>query len=489
MIKIPAVYVQELEKKKLSSDYTVTINGKECEVRPCRVSSMPFNRVWPGYQRSLDQTESASFITFSADESVVINVRCRRDFAQAVIRPLAKNIKVNRNKNMLNFTLRKPGQYVLETDNEHFALHIFFNEIKEYPEKEKATYYFGPGVHCPGLVKLHDHDSVYVDDEAIVYGALNCEGAEDIHIFGGGIIDDSCEERIFEHCYKNYTKGCIKMYHTKNILIEDVILMNSPIWVISFFYCDNVKIDSVKIIGHWKYNTDGIDICNTSNVMIENSFIRAFDDVVTIKGIYETDDSSYEKDKVIENITVDNCVMWCGWGRSCEIGIETAVKEYRNITFRNCDLIHSSAAALDIQNGFCAEIHDITFADINVEYQRTALPEIYQSNDETEYEPNSIGEAYLIFSSNHQCISTETGAGGEMKEEYIYPQTHDIFYKNINVYLDEGMPYPKIYIVSQSEKCIHRNFTIDGLYVNGKKCEDLNAFEFTSANVENIILK
>ena len=34
-----------------------------------------------------------------------------------------------------------------------------------------------------------------------------------------------------------------------------------------------------------------------------------------------------------ENIITDNCVLGCDWGNTCEIGIETAAPEYKNIVF------------------------------------------------------------------------------------------------------------------------------------------------------------
>ncbi len=44
-----------------SEDYTVSVNGKPIFVYRARVSAVPFNQVWPGYQRPINQTEMASF--------------------------------------------------------------------------------------------------------------------------------------------------------------------------------------------------------------------------------------------------------------------------------------------------------------------------------------------------------------------------------------------------------------------------------------------
>ena len=43
--------------ERLSDDYSVTVNGEKVPVYTCRISKYPFNRAWPGYQRSAAQTD------------------------------------------------------------------------------------------------------------------------------------------------------------------------------------------------------------------------------------------------------------------------------------------------------------------------------------------------------------------------------------------------------------------------------------------------
>ena len=46
----------------ISEDYRVFVNGEEIPVYTCRNSAYPFNRVWTGFQRQIDQTELASYV-------------------------------------------------------------------------------------------------------------------------------------------------------------------------------------------------------------------------------------------------------------------------------------------------------------------------------------------------------------------------------------------------------------------------------------------
>ena len=463
--------------------YSVTVNGRECPVRGCRESAIPFNRVWPGKQRDLSQTELAAFVTFSADESVTLKVKPKKNFDKAWVRPLSKNIDLEIENSEIIFTLKDTGSYVLELGSSHEVLHVFFNPVKEYPDAKSATHYFGPGLHFPGTINLCDNDTIYIDEEAIVFGSIYSLGAKNVRIYGGGILDNSCEERIVEHCYENYTKGTFKMYNCHNVAVEDIILLNSSIWVMSMFYCSNVTVDNIKIVGQWRYNTDGIDIVNSNDIIIKNSFVRSFDDTITIKGIYD-----YEG--CIENITVDNCVLWCGWGHTCELGIETHATEYKDICFKNCDVIHAQGPALAIPNGHAARIHDIHFKNMNVEFQHNTLPSIYQESDDMKYVGyGNNQDPSLIFLMNSQfdgLFGTENG----YKRAYCqkYGQTHDIYFDNIRVYTDCETVKPQIIVISVDENTIFENISINNLYLNGEKQNNFKLFKAKFENCKNIKL-
>ncbi|MBQ6824944.1 MAG: hypothetical protein IJP27_09845 [Clostridia bacterium] len=445
----------------LYEGYTVTVNGKPCPVRACRESAIPFNQPWPGYQRPLDQTEEAGYITFSADEEVTLRVECAAAFERATVRPLSKAVEVRRQENVVEFTLKEHGGYVLELDDYHHCLHVFYNPIKVY--SEKATYHFGPGIHFVGVLELKDNESVYIDEEAIVFGSINSLGAENIRIFGGGVLHGGSERRIFEHCYENFTKGTIRLYNSKNIVIEDVILQDSATWILSLFNCSGVVIDGIKTVGHWRYNTDGIDVVNTSDVLIKNSFIRSFDDTVTLKAIYGYD-------RPVENIVTEHCVLWCGWGRNCEIGLETDAPEYRNIVFRDCDLIHNSKVAIDIQNGSGGEIHDILFEDLRVEYQTATLPEIVQRAADQTYAPHGMGVPALIVAEN-RTFHTYTKFG----------DIHDITYRNIRIFAEDGVPAPAVRFQSRDPQVVFCGFTVENVTWNGKAV----SMDFFDGTVEN----
>jgi len=66
MIRIPVFPVGQ----QVYEGCNVTVNQRKIKPYSARVSAMPFNRAWPGHQRSLEQTEMAGFLSFEADEQV-----------------------------------------------------------------------------------------------------------------------------------------------------------------------------------------------------------------------------------------------------------------------------------------------------------------------------------------------------------------------------------------------------------------------------------
>ena len=481
--------------EKISKEYRVWVNGEEIPVYTCRISALPFNRPWPGYQRAINQTELASFVNIVSDEAVSIEVEVAGKYNKIMIRPYSKGIEWLENNGKISFELGENGQLVFSCDDLHNCLYIFNSKPVKAPDPDSVTYYFGPGFHKPGKIVLKDNESIYVDKDALVMGSVYAENAKNIRVWGNGLMDDSFEARYTEHCYIEHTNGNVKFYDCENVKVEGVLFRDSAIWCINIFHCTDVEIDGIKVFRQWRYNTDGVDIVNSRNVFVRNSFIHSFDDTVTIKGIdrYRTTDN--------ENIITENCVMWCDWGKTCELGFETACRMFRNIVFRNCDIIRGGNTALDVQNGDCAEICDVLYENINIEYNSfDNYPVLQRTEDQTydaydeKFVPVLIGIENYPF-RNPNVPDTPGGVPGTMPyldlEGIEVSVVHDIRFKNINVYYDEKIPkvdgkynVPIISRLTRGEGKFY-NLTMSGFFINGEKIDRENAL-VTLENSEDI---
>lgn len=463
-----------------SKDYKVYVNGQEVPVYTCRISAYPFNTWWPNHQRQIEQSDLVSFVNLISDEEIQIEVEplTKTAYKRIMVKPYSKGVKTKKVGDRIAFFLKQNGGYVFELDDYHGLLYIFNNKPIPCDCPEKVTYYFGKGVHFTGKITLKSNESVYVDKDALVYGCLYAENAENIHIYGNGIFDDSGEERFSEHCYEPYTNGNVKFYDCKNIKIQGVGFTNSAIWCVNLFHCFNVELDGINVFGQWRYNTDGIDIVNCQNIAIKSAFVHSFDDTITVKGIDRYANTS-NADMIFEN-----CVLWCDWGRTCEIGLETMCREYKNITFKNCDILRGGSVVCDIQNGDCAEVHDILFENLRVELEGFYTPTILQESDDQKYNAQSGLEiAKIVAFSNPRFREMDFYAGLALQNFDIglkagnsaYASIRDITVKDIAIYADERVLAEKdtkcacIQVVNQVASSAFKDITVENVLLNGKK--------------------
>ena len=464
---------------KRSNSYKVKVNGIDVPVYVSRSSKYPFNTIWPNHQRDINQSELNSYINLISDEKLNIEVEVLTDkkYNSIAIKPYSKKIEYKRCENIISFNIENNGFYILEIDGYHDFLYIF-NSREHIKIDETVTYYFGPGIYDIGKLTLKSNDIVYLDKDAYVYGMIYSKGEKNIKIYGNGIFDGSKEIRPEEDCYSGITNGNVKFYDCENISISGIGFTDSAIWCINLFHSMNILIDDVKVFGEWRYNTDGIDIVNSKDVKIINSFVHSFDDTITLKGIKTYQDTD------VENIYVDNCVVWCDWGRCLEIGLETECKKYNNIVFKNCDVLRGGSVACDIQNGGIAEINNIIYENINLEIEESYTESIYQDNDEMEYKPsNEVELSQLIAINNNQyrgrfnCAEISFKESKDFKDSSI-ASIKNIKFKNLSVYASENL------INKYKEKCITiyaRNFvptaTFENILIENIKLNEIKVQE------------
>ena len=374
---IPAIPESEARYDR----FDVTLDGESAPVWRCRVSAMPFNRVWPGYQRGLDQTEEAGFTIWETDREttqVVVKYRGEKAIESVVVRPSSLGIspEIDRERGEVRFALPGLTPCVVEINGFHNALHILPFPVYERPEGEvKNLRYYGPGVHREGVINVRSGDRIFVDSGAVVYGGFRCENVEDVKIWGPGIVDAGPYER-------GEIGGIFRVVNCKNIEIDGIVQRDTDVWSTTLYCCDDVTIRNTKLVGLWRYNADGIDVCNSERVLVENSFLRTFDDGLVVKGVVE-------KDKPTRDLTFRKNVVWCDWGRAMEIGAETRAPEIRDIRFEDSDIIRTTHIAMDIQHGDRAAISNVVFDDIRVEIDDVVPPPIYQFTDDQKYDANS----------------------------------------------------------------------------------------------------
>lgn len=367
--------------------YNVKVNGIPVCVQSMRVSALPLNRIWDGNQRPFEQTETAYYITVDISEAALLEIEITGVFDKCEIRPLEKRIDYQRDGAVISIPIAGRMQFTVEPDGYHHALHVFVNPKSEKPEH--CTRYFGKGIHDVGLLWLQSNETIYLEEGAVVEGVIYGKDVHDVKICGRGVIDSGryrkandsicengkeikelLEQKGIEKDDLNYY-GNLVLRHCENVWIEGVILKDAPMWsVIIRDNCKDITMDNLKVIGQWRYNSDGIDICTSKNVTLKNSFIRSFDDCIVVRGAYLPGEEGN-----VENILIENCVCWCDWGISLETWTGQKDTAIRNVVFKEIYLIHISTVAIDITSWYGSEkilveniVYDGIFIDADEEY-------------------------------------------------------------------------------------------------------------------------
>jgi polygalacturonase len=125
----------------------------------------------------------------------------------------------------------------------------------------------------------------------------------------------------------------VQPYRSNNILIEDVTIINSPMWELNPVLCRNVTVRNVNISSHGP-NNDGCDPESCIDVLIDGCTFDTGDDCIAIKSGRNADGRRVHAP--CENIIVQNCTMKDGHG-GVTLGSECS-GDIRNVYAQDCKM-------------------------------------------------------------------------------------------------------------------------------------------------------
>ena len=229
--------------------------------------------------------------------------------------------------NALTIRAKGPFKAVVEPKGRIKPLLLFADKPEEKRPEGESVRYFASGVHDVGVLHVTDGQVVYLDEGAVVNGAIHAEG-KDILICGRGILSGASYPRL-----QGPLESLLLADRCTGLVIRDVTFTAPWWWAVYILNCDGVVCDNIKILNSNMINDDGVDIANSRNVIVRDSFIRCQDDVIAVKGM---DASGLP----CENILIEDCMLWNDWANVIRIGYECETPYMKNIIMRNCDVVH-----------------------------------------------------------------------------------------------------------------------------------------------------
>lgn len=117
----------------------------------------------------------------------------------------------------------------------------------------------------------------------------------------------------------------------RNVFIEGVKIINSPMWVVHPLYCTNVTVRGITVITKGP-NTDGCDPDSCTDVLIKDCHFSNGDDCIAVKS--GRDHDGRRVNIPTENVVIQNCVFEAGHG-GVTMGSETS-GGIRNVFAEDC---------------------------------------------------------------------------------------------------------------------------------------------------------
>jgi polygalacturonase len=216
------------------------------------------------------------------------------------------------------------------------------------------------------------------------------------------------KERIFgEGAYLR--PSFIQPYQCRNILIEDVTLINPPMWMLHPVLSENLIIRGVKLYSKGAPNGDGCDPECCKDVLIEDCLFNTGDDCIAIKS--GRNRQGYEAGIPTENVIIRRCIMKDGHG-GVTLGSELS-GGVRNVFAYDCDMSSPNlvrAIRLKSNRYRGGVVENIYFRDIRVGEVRSTAVHINQNYSEKSdviYGPEKFTVFRNIFVEKLSCARAE----------------------------------------------------------------------------------
>ncbi|GLI80904.1 hypothetical protein PoHVEF18_009270 [Penicillium ochrochloron] len=294
----------------------------------------------------------------------------------ATIRPHSLGIETLLEGITILFTLEKPRDLMLELNGDKWkALYLLTNAIDPTAPTEDSddVWYFGPGINQGSATSLvTDHVNLMIPSGKTVYlagGAFITFRLNFVDVFNSALRGHGFILGPKGGYTQRELGGAIHMSRASNIRIEGVTSLGAMGFSLSAGECRDVTVDRYRSFSS-AGNGDGIDFFCSSNITIENCFLRNSDDTIAL---YSHRWDWYGDSK---NILIQNCVLLPDVAHAINMGTHgnpANPETTSNVTIRNIDILDHEENQLWYQG--CIAInaadenlfHDIHVEDVRVE--------------------------------------------------------------------------------------------------------------------------
>lgn len=341
----------------VSAFYSVKVAGDDCYVYPVNTNH-----------------DKPQLVSFGTNGLVRVEVTPLTVSPKSVVvRPLAKNYphKIEGGKIILYLT--EGDHATIEVNGDEDApIFLFANplEINKPDRNDPNVEYYEAGKIYDKQPKfsIASGKTIYIEGGAIVKGAFDVKGVNNITLAGYGIIDDFYVKK------ENQSLWSFKVWECNNVKVDGLTVCNMYGWSCAFLEVNDLDINNFKVIAPYNEFNDvgvdngGIDLLGCQRAKCVNSFAYAHDDGILVKA-HKWSYAAHAQDNLFEN-----CISWTvGGGNSFEVGYELD-KGVEDVTFRNIYALHSGTranayrrGAVTIHNATAGVVQNINYENVHIE--------------------------------------------------------------------------------------------------------------------------
>jgi len=325
-----------------------------------------------------------------------IGLENRKFIHQCEFRPFRRVPKAAIHRGTLSYTIDKSAYYCIRFD-EYPPLYVIADRRKPggrfSPEKtvrasdfvtdktggglqtealqkaigavpEGGVLWVEAGTYLTGTLVLKSNMTLHLDEGAVLlaspspedirrsvktgygpFALVMAESCKNLTLSGYGTID----ARGTELRQKDVDGRVLALADCRNVVVEDLTLLDSPAWNTHLTNCVDTVLRNVKVISHLDVlNTDGVDLESCTNTVMRDSFIFCGDDAACLKGKGAVGSTGVR--------FIGNTI----YSLKSALKLGSEVNASRDISFEDNDILGCDRGmALYIEDG--AEIEDVRF--------------------------------------------------------------------------------------------------------------------------------
>lgn len=231
--------------------------------------------------------------------------------------------------------------------------------------KAKMTFYVAADSRLIGTTERADYPVVMpvtpvvgVANE-LCRSLLFADQAHGLVIDGGGVIDGQCKAP------SAFTKGLkeadrpslLRIFASDDVIVRNIAFENPRMWTQIYSGCRRLTIDHVRVDAHGVPNQDGLDVCDSSDVVITNNRIFSDDDSICLK--------THDPAVGLRNIRIENNVIHNTGANAFKLGTAT-FGPVSGIRIRNNTVYRAAYAGLAIESVDGSAVSDVVVSGLDL---------------------------------------------------------------------------------------------------------------------------